>query len=81
MAWSSYFAHAGALFAVTCDFEDVGRQTGDIAAELLKGKQYEDLSVTSPRRVSLYFNQAVADRLKIKIPREFLEKADFVYGK
>lgn len=80
IAYSSHFAYAGALMSLACNYKDVGRQTGEIAAQFFKGKKYADLEVTSPRVLKLYFNQAVADRLNIKIPKKYRDKAAKIYG-
>jgi putative ABC transport system substrate-binding protein len=81
MGVSRSYAKAGALLALSCDYEDIGRQSGEMALRILSGEGPADIPVSIPRKVKLYLNLAVAERLKIKIPREIIENADEVFGK
>ncbi|UCH95048.1 MAG: ABC transporter substrate-binding protein [Candidatus Aminicenantes bacterium] len=80
MGFSRQYARAGALLAVTCDYEDIGRQSGETAVKLLKGENYSHLKITVPRKVKFYLNKTVAHRLGISIPGEIIQKASEVFG-
>ncbi len=78
---SPAFAKAGALFALSCDYEDIGYQTGEIALTILNGESPANIPITEPRKTDLYVNLAVAKRLGIEIPDKVLKKAKQVFGR
>jgi len=80
MGFTRYYARGGALLAVACDYEDIGRQSAEMAVKLLKGEQYSSFKITAPRKVKLYLNKITADRLGITIPDEIIRKASEVFG-
>ncbi|MCP5107425.1 MAG: hypothetical protein GY950_28820, partial [bacterium] len=65
MGISPSYARSGALLALSCDYRDIGRQSGEIALKLLEGTDYPDLEITVPRKIKLYLNETVAHRLGI----------------
>lgn len=79
MGFTRYYARGGALLAVACDYEDIGRQSAEMAVKLLNGEKYSSLKITVPRKVKLYLNKIAADRLGITIPGEIIQKASEVY--
>lgn len=81
MGFTHYYARGGALLAVACDYEDIGRQAGEMVVKLLKGEDYASLKITVPRKVKLYLNKITADRLGIKLPGKIIQKASEVFGK
>ena len=81
MGVSQSYAKAGALLALSCDYEDIGRQSGEIALRILNGESLVDIPVSVPRKTKLYLNLAVAERLRIKIPQDIIKRADEVFGK
>lgn len=81
IGFSRLFARAGALLALSCDLEDTGRQAGEIALRIVKGENYSRLQIIRPRKVKVYINKLVADRLGIDIPEHILKKAAEVFGK
>jgi len=81
MGFSRSFANSGALLAVSCDYKDIGRQAGELAARILQGENYSRLKISVPRTIKLYLNQLVANRMGINIPKKILENAAEVLGK
>lgn len=81
MGCSRSFARGGALLAISCDYEDIGKQAGEMAARILKGETYSQSKTSKPRKIKLYINQMVADRIGITIPGKILREADEVFGK
>jgi len=79
VGFSRMYARAGAIIGIGCDYKDVGRQSGEIAIKILKGENYSHLEITRPRKVKLYFNKTVAQRLGIIIPGKILQKASEVF--
>lgn len=81
MGISPSYARAGALLALSCDYEDIGRQSGEISIRILNEESPADIPISAPRKTKLYLNQLVADRLGIKIPRKIIGAAAEVFGK
>jgi putative ABC transport system substrate-binding protein len=72
MAFSSHYVDAGALMALECDYEDIGRQTAEMAIDILNGKNPGTLPIGLPRKVDLVTNQNTAEVIGVTIPQEFL---------
>ena len=67
---SPSFVKAGALLSFSCDYEDVGAQSGEMAVEILKGKSPSDLPVVYPRHVSLFLNLNTARTIHLEISQK-----------
>lgn len=80
LGFSRFFARAGALMSVACDYEDIGRQSGQLAARILMNENYSQLKISVPRKIKLYINQVVAHRFGINIPKKILQKAEEIFG-
>ena len=78
---SPRYVKAGALFSLSCDYEDIGHQAGEAAVEVLRGEKSLDNTPVLPRSVVLSFNLIVAERLGIKMPGKFILKAKNIYGR
>ncbi|MFQ3675122.1 MAG: ABC transporter substrate-binding protein [Endomicrobiia bacterium] len=72
---------SGALFAVVCDYEDIGYQAGEIIEKIFNGTSVGTIPIYEPRKTKLYINKTVADRIGIKIPDNIIKEAEEVYGK
>lgn len=77
--YSRNYARGGALLALSCDYKDVGRQSGEIAVNILKGEDYPGPAARSPRKIKLYLNQIVAERLGIKFSKKIIKRADEIF--
>lgn len=75
MGLSPSFVKAGALLALSWDYEDIGRQSGEIAAEVLAGKKPAELPIATPRKTFLFLNLRVAEQIGIKIPPDVINRA------
>jgi len=72
-------AEIGALLSVSfASSEDIGRQAGELANNILGGKAPAEIPYTMARKTKLTVNLKVAQRLEIKIPKSMLERADRV---
>jgi putative ABC transport system substrate-binding protein len=69
------WVQAGALFGLDRDYEDIGRQAGEMAARILKGASPGSLPVATPRRVCPVANLATAERMGIALGKEALAGA------
>jgi putative ABC transport system substrate-binding protein len=76
---SDHFVKMGALFAVGPDYEDIGRQSGELAARILSGEEPQDLDYVSPRRVLLSLNLRTAEIIGIKVPDHIVRSASATY--
>lgn len=66
----------GCLAAVGLDYFELGKQTGAMAAKILKGEaKASEMPFEVIEEGSFYANAAVAEALKIEIPKELSDKA------
>ncbi len=79
MGLSEHFVRMGALLAVGPDYEDVGRQSGELAAKILKGRDPDELPVVSPRKLMLSLNLRTAKIIGLDIPDRVVRKAAVTY--
>lgn len=76
---SEFHVKAGALLAIRADYEDAGRQAGDLIIDMLSNKTAENQHIYSPRKTKLFINKRTADMMGIAIPVMFLSQAEQVY--
>ncbi len=71
-------AERGALFDVGADYHEVGRLTGNLAAEILSGRESATVAIENVVPEMLLINQLVVKNLKDnwRLPPELLEKAN-----
>jgi putative ABC transport system substrate-binding protein len=65
---STAHVRAGTLAALSCDYADVGRQTGEIVLRSLRGEKPENIPVSTPRTITLALNLRSASHLGVSIP-------------
>ena len=73
MAFSSHYVDAGALMALECDYEDIGKQTADIVTKILAGESPGSIPIEFPRKLKLITNQNTAEVLDLQIPQELFD--------
>ncbi len=79
MGLSEHFVKMGALLAVGPDYTDVGKQSGEFAAQILKGRDPGELPIASPRKVQLSLNLRTAEIIGHRIPDGVVRKAASIY--
>lgn len=79
MGYSQNYAKAGALIGISCDYRDIGRQSGEIALKVLKNEPPIELKNSVPRIVKFYLNRTAARELGIALPDAIYKKASEVY--
>jgi len=79
MALSPTYVKAGALMALSIDYEDVGRQAGEIAARIINGEQPSSIPIATPRKTHLSLNLRVADQINVDIPSGIITSAKDVF--
>lgn len=65
----------GALASLGPNQYKIGKQTGKILAQILRGKKVEDLPVEFPQEIELVINEEIAQELGITFSKEILERA------
>jgi len=68
----------GAIAAIGFNYYDVGRQTGQIVARVLKGEKPGDIPFERAAKFDLVVNRKTAQALGIPIPQSLLLRADKV---
>jgi putative ABC transport system substrate-binding protein len=76
---SEKYVKNGALFALSFDSEDIGRQAGEIAEKILDGKAVNSLGIRSPRLLKLSINVRTAEKIGLNVPEKLVKMADKIY--
>ena len=76
---SPSWVKAGALYALTWDYTDLGRQCGSIAKKVLSGVPVADITPASPDKINYVINMKTADHLKLKLDPALVAGASKVY--
>lgn len=76
---SPSFVKAGALLALSCKYEDVGRQSGEIALRILAGEEPSRIPTAAPREVSLSVNMNTAKQISVVISEEIRRRAEVFF--
>ena len=79
MGVSPSFVKAGALVALTCDYEDLGRQSGEQALRILGGTPPGGVPVALPRKSNLAINLRTAEHIGVVIPPLLTQQAATVF--
>jgi putative ABC transport system substrate-binding protein len=77
---SPSYVRAGALLALSCDYVDVGRQSGELALQIVRGAPPKQVAVTAPRSVSMFLNLNTAKQLEVAISEAVRGKAELISG-
>jgi len=75
MGLAENYVVAGAAFAVSADYKNVGFQSGNMAIKILNGYEPSQLPYEYPQKVVLYVNERITDGIGLKIPEKILKKA------
>lgn len=73
--------NVGGLISAGLDYYELGRETGFIAIEVLKGKNPKDLPISTMKNPVIVVNEDTALKLGITIPEDILAVAKLVGGK
>lgn len=76
---SPSWVKAGALYALSWDYTDLGRQCGSIAGKILSGIPAGDITPATPDKINYVVNMKTADHLKLKIDPALIAGASKVY--
>ncbi|MFH1070559.1 MAG: ABC transporter substrate binding protein [Candidatus Glassbacteria bacterium] len=78
MAFSEQLAVAGAPLTIGLDYKDIGRQTAELAIQILSNQNLNRGQREFPRTVLLYINEAVSLKMGLYFSRKILDKAIIV---
>ncbi|MBK8815298.1 MAG: hypothetical protein IPN42_07230 [Methylococcaceae bacterium] len=73
------WTRSGAIYSLSWDFVDLGRQCADLAAKIINGTPVQSIAPEYPRKVAFTFNTKVAERMKIDISKKILSSAKMVF--
>jgi putative ABC transport system substrate-binding protein len=73
------YTKAGALASFDCDYNDLGRQAGELALRILDGVKTSRIPVFTPRKIDVSLNLITAERIGIEIPHDIIEQASKVF--
>lgn len=76
MTFSRKFVEMGALLSLEIDPFDIGKQTGEMAREVLKNGDVKPAPVYFARKARLVINNKIAAKLGIHIPNRVLRKTE-----
>lgn len=76
---SPSFVKAGALVAFSVDYQDVGRQSGDLAMKILSGAEPARIPMTVPRTITLSVNMNTAKQIQVQIQDDIRRKAELFF--
>lgn len=79
IGFSREFARSGAFLCLSVNYDDIGRQAGQLARKILDGQVSLPLRPLHPDRIEMSLNLKTAKFLRIEIPRELESKADEIY--
>jgi putative ABC transport system substrate-binding protein len=69
----------GCIAAYSFDYYDIGYQTGEMVARILKGTDASTIPVEKGEVISLSVNTAAAERMGITLPQDIINQAKTVY--
>jgi len=79
MGFGNNVTKAGALFSCVYNFEDAGRQAGEIALRVLNGESPETIGIVAPRRITYSFNKKIKDYLGVSVSSAVWSKAQDIF--
>lgn len=76
---SAYYVKAGALFSLSCDHKDIGRQGAEIAIQIFNDVKPSRIKIAHPSKMLLSINVNTARQIGMQIPDSVLKEAAHVY--
>lgn len=75
---SAAYVKAGAVMALDCDYEDIGRQSGELAARILDGQSPAGLHATAPRLYTRALNLKIREHLRVQMDESVIGDSNVV---
>lgn len=77
---SDNWVKSGALYALSWDYPDLGKQCADMAKKLLSGTPVKNVRPEFPRKVAYTINAKIAEHMNLEIPDDLLNNARSVFN-
>jgi putative tryptophan/tyrosine transport system substrate-binding protein len=77
---SDNWVKSGAFYALSWDYEDLGRQCAVLAQKLLNGAPVSTVPPEQPRKVTYSINAKIAEHMNMEIPEGILKNAKMVFN-
>lgn len=77
---SDNWVKSGALYALSWDYVDLGKQCADMANKLLHGSPIKNIRPENPRKVTYTINAKIAEHMNLEIPNDLLNNARSVFN-
>ena len=69
----------GAVVSLGLSYYDLGRESGKMAAKVLRGAKPADMPVIKAPLTDLWVNTAAAKRMGVKLPESILKRATKIF--
>lgn len=77
--FASYLTKAGAIFSNDYDYQDLGRQAGELMVKIFDGAAAGSLAPVVPRKLRYTLNKRSMAQLRLDIPPVVINEAEEVY--
>jgi putative tryptophan/tyrosine transport system substrate-binding protein len=77
---SDNWVKSGAFYALSWDYEDLGKQCATLAQKLLGGSPVPTVPPEHPRKVTYTINAKIAENMNMDIPEDLLKNAKMVFN-
>lgn len=77
---SAAWVKAGALYALTWDYRDLGVQLGELGIKALRGERMDSLPLQRPRSSRIVLNLKTAEHMHVEFRRDWIEQAEQVFA-
>lgn len=78
VGFNEWFAENGAILSFAIDYEAIGRQTGELAQQLLQPGNSPTANLQEPHQVRTIINLKVAQKLSVNVAEELMVQASEV---
>jgi putative tryptophan/tyrosine transport system substrate-binding protein len=76
---SDNWVKSGAIYALSWDYEDLGRQSALMAQKLLAGAKITTVPPETPRQITYTVNMKIADHMNMEIPADVIKQAKIIF--
>ncbi len=77
---SDNWVKSGALYALSWDYADIGKQSAAMSSKILKGAAIKTVPPEHPRKITYTINAKIAAHMNIEIPDDLLKNAKTVFN-
>ncbi|MEQ1543895.1 ABC transporter substrate binding protein [Methyloglobulus sp.] len=77
---SDNWVKSGAFYALSWDYEDLGKQCADLAQKILAGAPVGSVHPEHARKITYTINTKIAEHMNLDIPEQLLNNAKLVFN-